>query len=880
MQIINLMAAKSSKDNPKKWLPFVAHSSDTAGIMGMLFENISEHLRCFIAAELSIGCEFDYDEGIRLAKNTCLLAAYLHDIGKLTPAFQRKIIDNIEGYRSLLEINGLRFNHLSGFAASPHNVAGLAILKDAGFSEEFSCIIGSHHGRCVGDSDQLYRFPENYYGVSSFEKDIWEGIRKEWIEYSLNECNFHSPQNVPVPNVKVQMLITAMLIMCDWISSNTDYFPLADAFSVPDGEERVKNGWASIGMPACWSVEYLLDPDDMYREFFNYSPYSFQSEIMSIVNDVNCAGVYIIEAPMGLGKTEAALATAEVLAYKFGLGGLFFGLPTQATANGLFGRIQGWAEKQSDGERHTIRLAHGSTELNSDYRSVFRGTANDISDEGGVFVHEWFEGRKRELLSDFVVATVDQFLLSSLKQKHVMLRHLGLAGKAVIIDECHAYDAYMNVYLDRTLAWMGAYKIPVIILSATLPPSRRSALIKAYLNKKNEPDIPRVGYSYPLLTWTDGEEVFSRPLTGNGTTKNIKVQRISEEDIVPNIVDKLSNGGCAAVIVNTVAKAQKISRLLSSLSENLKVICFHSRYTASDRADKESEILRHVGKDSKPEMRNNLVIVGTQVIEQSLDIDFDYMISELCPMDLLLQRSGRLHRHARKRPAGLQNPVLSVIMSDDDSSEHIYSKWILNQTDYYLPETLEIPSCIPELINKVYDESTHLEIKEWNEHVRTLKDKETAAEKYCINAGLLKKKRYNTLNYFLDDDVGNSEDAEASVRDSERGIEVLLMMAKESGKYSFMPWRNEGMAFDITSTIIDSEALLIANERIRIPAYYSRQWKKTLEDLNAIPMLWRDHGCLKRELLLIVDGDLTVSIGGKKLCYSREYGLEEVKEGR
>lgn len=76
--------------------------------------------------------------------------------------------------------------------------------------------------------------------------------------------------------------------------------------------------------------------------------------------------------------------------------------------------------------------------------------------EEDVTAHQWFGGRKRGLLSSFVVGTVDQLLMAALKARHVQLRHLGLAGKVVIIDEVHAYDAYMNVYLDRVLTWLGA----------------------------------------------------------------------------------------------------------------------------------------------------------------------------------------------------------------------------------------------------------------------------------------------------------------------------------------------------------------------------------------------------------------------------------------
>ena len=180
------------------------------------------------------------------------------------------------------------------------------------------------------------------------------------------------------------------------------------------------------------------------------------------------------------------------MASRFGLGGVFFGLPTQATANGIFPRLLGWADTQSEKTLpQAIKLAHGMAELNECYlRLQGRGVQleEDAQEEHRVQVHQWFRGNKQVLLANFVIGTVDQLLLAALAQKHVMLRHLGLAGKVVIIDECHAYDTYMNCYLDRTLEWLGWYKVPVILLSATLPARRRTELVEAYQQKKAAPD--------------------------------------------------------------------------------------------------------------------------------------------------------------------------------------------------------------------------------------------------------------------------------------------------------------------------------------------------------------------------------------------------------
>ena len=877
MSILIMMAAKSCDMSPDKWLSFITHSKDTAGIIVRCFDRMPNHEKEYIAS--GIFPNNTYDVSLEKTRNLCRLAALLHDIGKLTPAFQRRITDKIEGHREYLQRNGIDLDGVVEYKSSRHTSAGQAILQKFGFSDQFSLIIGSHHGRSAVSDNQIDSYPENYYGRRSLQEEKWTGIWEEWIDYSLQSCGFEAVDDIPAPDVKIQMLITALLIMSDWIASNSEYFPLAGVFEHPEETVRIKSAWNSLGMSEHWYAENNVDVEEMFIRDFGFPPLPFQRDIMDITSTASTPGIYIIEAPMGLGKTEAALAASEILAGKFGCGGLYFGLPTQATANGIFGRIRSWADLQYDGEKHSIRLAHGATSLNDEYVHIFHGSANDISDEDGLFVHQWFEGRKRALLADFVIATVDQFLMASLKQKHVMLRHLGLAGKVVIIDECHAYDAYMSVYLDKTLTWMGAYKIPTIILSATLPPERKTQLIKAYLNVRKDIIIPH-NNAYPILTWTDEGEVYNKPLKSEGNGKTIKVIHFSEDELFERLADKLKNGGCASVIVNTVSKAQMISRQLASCLNGFEVVCFHSRFTMTDRADIENSLMERIGKNSVPESRNKLIVVGTQVIEQSLDIDFDFMVTELCPMDLLLQRAGRLHRHKRVRPQGLEESVLAVMHTDMNASEHIYTKWLLAQTKRYLPDAFDIPSCIPELIGKVYSKPENNDDADWREYNRLIRNKEEKAKKFCIASHLINDDEVN-LDEILDDSVGNDMNAEMSVRDGEESIEVLLLQKSDDNKFKFLPWRNNGMELDTTAEPTIEEANAIEKERVKLPVRFQRfgNYDKTLRELTEVPIRWRNCGVLKGELILLLDKDNCSDISGVKLIYSKEYGLEEIKEG-
>ncbi len=197
----------------------------------------------------------------------------------------------------------------------------------------------------------------------------------------------------------------------------------------------------------------------------------------------------IIEAPMGEGKTEAALAVTEIFAARSGAGGCFIALPTMATGNAMFPRMLHWLKRlPNKAGTHSVFLAHSKAALNEEYTTLARqdnGRITDVDRDGTegewqprsdervapaqLVAHHWLRGRKKGMLSSFVTGTIDQLLFTGLKSRHLALRHLAMAGKVVVVDEAHAYDTYMNSYLDRVLSWLGAYGVPVVVLSATLP---------------------------------------------------------------------------------------------------------------------------------------------------------------------------------------------------------------------------------------------------------------------------------------------------------------------------------------------------------------------------------------------------------------------------
>ena len=481
-----LLAGKTDPENTSLWLPLWMHLWDTAGIMERLVRQWLPE-----SAKQAIG--FECEEAL-LAHARFL--GGIHDIGKATVAFQANILRTLPEARQRLEMLTPLDCPEQNRRESPHARAGEAILLWDDCPGGLASIVGAHHGRpqsCAAVDDQLERWESNYYPKG--QEKVWQGFWTELLMTVLQDCGFDDTAELYDLDPQEEVLLTGLLIMADWIASNTEYFPLIpveELGSMEDYPARVDRAWEKLALPFPWKAQPgIADPQE-FAVRFGFAPNAVQRAVLEAADTAAEPGILILEAQMGVGKTEAALAAAEIMASRFGLGGVFFGLPTQATANGIFPRLLGWADTQSEETLpQAIKLAHGMAELNENYlRLQGRGVQleEDAQEEHRVQVHQWFRGNKQVLLANFVIGTVDQLLLAALAQKHVMLRHLGLAGKVVIIDECHAYDTYMNCYLDRTLEWLGWYKVPVILLSATLPARRRTELVEAYQQKKAAPD--------------------------------------------------------------------------------------------------------------------------------------------------------------------------------------------------------------------------------------------------------------------------------------------------------------------------------------------------------------------------------------------------------
>ena len=927
-----LWAKKKEKDGIFYWLSLKRHLEDTREVMGLLWEHwLSEGQRIYIADSMMI----EEDE----AKFLVMFIGAIHDIGKATPAFQiQRGFQNSEDLDLLLMekleregFSGIKDLELTDRGKTPHAYAGEVICRLAGINRGIASIIGAHHGVPMKENYSLTSYVEaytaNFYQEEKEDSPIykkWKATQEELLSWALEICGYKNVEDLPRCPKPTQLLLSGLLIMADWIASNEEYFPLFSLQNEVDHEledatvnqedrkkeetqisERVESAWLKWTQNQTWEATQFFDAKQAYQNSFHFMPRDFQEKVFTEIAGAEDIGLVILEAPMGCGKTEAALMTAEQLAGKQQCAGVFFGLPTQASSNGIFPRVESWVDSlgQENQEKLSLRLSHGKAALNEEFQSLSRNCSEGIDLDGEktkyVYVNEWFSGRKKAMLDDFIVGTVDHLLLMALKQKHLMLRHLGFSKKVVIIDEVHAYDAYMGQYLYMVLQWLGAYKVPTIILSATLPIERRKDLMKYYLKGRGikEKDIGNFDFlkaeSYPLLTFSKGSEVESFSDFQEEKEKKVTLYQLDEENLVDTVKSLGKNGAVIGIIVNTVGRAQRITKDLLEAFPEEEVHLLHSRFIDTDRIKKEEELLKKIGKNAERPKR--FIVVGTQVIEQSLDIDFDLMISDLCPVDLLIQRIGRLHRHKIERPkehseAKLYLMGISESFDFEKGSRRVYGDYLLIKTQYALGNSISIPKDISPLVQEVYgDKDPSLApdlLKKYEESKKKQKEildkQKRKAEGFRLDKPKLECSDEISLNGLLDNTYIDSEElCQAKVRDIGSSIEVIAVKKNGAGYGLFQ--EKKDISEELSKTSI-ARKLACQTLRLGESIIHMEREKEDdkeegliryLEDYNRRELPeWQNEAWLKGSLGLIFDENNDFPLKNIVLHYDEKFGLQ------
>lgn len=624
MSQFNLSAIKFWAKTTEDGLPGISVLHHMMNV-GMVAENLTKHYPYLLE-------RFNMN-----AREAALLAA-LHDIGKISQGFQVKCIKWLEqsGMKEICTVQGWQnFQKIYHEKVSQFTVQNLLLKEGMKTSSAIHWAVapGAHHG-------YLHRPGERgLQEIAGMKNDEWEQERQRVARQLIETLTGQLPTAEISRESPYLWWLAGLISVSDWIGSDETYFPVDQDLELEESKTRAQAAVEAIGFSIPEARTGLS-----FEQVFSFSPNNLQHEAVDTISE---PGIYVIEAPMGTGKTEAALACAYRLICEGKAGGIYFALPTQATSNRIHLRVDDFIRKIWPDGLDT-RLIHANSWLMENLSQptpapTTKGKESDDARAG----RDWFASAKRALIAPFGVGTVDQALLAVVAAKHFFVRRFGLAGKVVILDEVHSYDFYTGTLIRVLCETLEKLGCTVILLSATLTPERRTAL----LGKSDAPETN----DYPLISGRQNNGAFITPRPAQAPAeKKVHVVFVENEYALHDAWRQACNGACVLWICNTVSRAQsvyaKLEVLAQKQTESPALGLLHSRFPHFRREELETYWMELLGKDSKN--RRGCVLVSTQIVEQSVDLDADLLITELAPTDMLLQRIGRLWRHPRgKRPA-------------------------------------------------------------------------------------------------------------------------------------------------------------------------------------------------------------------------------------
>lgn len=683
--------------NGTGWHPAVCHMLDT-GIMARELLVLQP-----LAFRQRLTALFDSDE--TKALNVLAFVTALHDIGKISPGFQWKREDLCLTLKKLGFLNQLSAEKSHGRVAMDILPGVLEnILKSTPeVADALSRVLAAHHG--VFDISE---------GIGSGDR-LWQEAREEAVSLLAQAFGVTSLESLRLESVPELFLLAGLISVADWIASDEETFGYLN--SAPADIEIYIQERTLIARKLLQrlSLGTLVDVEKPFNELFDFdTPNSCQQATLDVITRLTHPMLLVVETPMGSGKTEAAQAAYARLAIRDGLRGMYCALPTQATGNAMFDRMRKFLTRLHDEKAVELHLLHANAGMHPEYDKLKIKSGDGTNDT--VIASSWFAQRKRGLLAAYGTGTIDQALMSILRVRHFFVRLFGLGGKMIILDEVHAYDAYMSEEIYNLIGWASRCGSSIVLLSATLPANKRKKLLDAFRPDAQLPEELK----YPCVFGVDLQGTLAyEPVVMTPSTLEIVPSVVEKSAKVSMMADKVmeivADEGCVACIVNTVIEAQELYDLLKDRLPEDELILFHSRFTLERRLEIEEEIVSKYGKNGKRPRRG--VVVASPVLQESLDVCFDVMLSELAPFDLLLQRAGRLHRHTNARPPHLQArrlylflPDLNTAKPDFGWSSLIYfpdllyrSGMLFMKDGKYYPLSVDIPNGVSELIETVYD---------------------------------------------------------------------------------------------------------------------------------------------------------------------------------
>lgn len=733
----------------------------------------------FVAREL-ISRQPDWLRETLFPKGSELVAAS-HDIGKISPGFQEKI------YRALGTPLGLVSPELDRNIGGHPAVSQAALYNSGLFIPE---IVGRHHGYSAQRTGQPN--DDNFGGT------FFQDIRLSKI--SKLKKIFQTDWPKVLTDLDADIL-TGLTTVADWIGSGHDF----SSVDIKNCDDVLLQNLVSESLDTAGFIQPQFNKGLSFKEVFkSYEPYPIQKKF---IEEIKGPGVYILEAPMGLGKTEAALFAAYKVLENEKATGIYFALPTQLTSDKMITRMNDFLAKiiNTEFSHQKALLLHGAAWL----KKTEMG-------EDGQPGRSWFDYSKRGLLAPFAVGTIDQALMAVMNVKHGFVRTFGLAGKVVILDEVHSYDSYTGTILDSLVKALNKIHCTVIILSATLSIGRRAAFFLS--DNKAAPDTES---SYPLIaSYPHNEELIYHPVSGLEEPE-IEVNILSDDKpAIKEAISRAQQGQQVLWLENTIDEAQGRYKIFGARTSGSGIECglIHSRFLKKDRAINESRWVEIFGKQGKNQ-RNlcGRILVGTQVLEQSLDIDGDFMVTRICPTDMLLQRTGRLWRHREtdsSRPVNAKREVwiLAPELDEARKDKAVFGKSAYVYASYVLCRSLEVwkdeklikltGEKIRALIEETYkDRIEEGQMAQYRKEVEDKRDKLSRLARHGISRGGV------TL-----------PESKAATRYSERDdVDVLLIRNKHN------------MDDGVQITLINGDTLLLPN---KIKLRSGKEWRKIAAEIQ------------------------------------------------
>lgn len=646
-------------------LPY--HSLDVAAVGYVLLQKDHTYLQQFLGLT-------GLDKPQFITWFTLLLA--LHDLGKFADSFQNLNADVLKELqqRTSQRQYGLRHDslgwilwkkHLAQYFQEKGIITPGTKRRPSTSSESLDIWMGA----MVGHHGQPPKPTTNRLPRDDFDEANDFAAARAFLD-DLLPLLFDETPVFPTCNTEAIQLaswwLSGLAVLSDWLGSNTDFFPYQSqkmplAKYWEQAKQQAEQALQQAELLSCQPSLSLTLADLINAEPpLAPEPTPLQKMVSEWALPAS-PHLFILEDVTGAGKTEAAVLLAHRLMQVRQGNSLYFALPTMATANTMYARMKDVYRKLfAHGQNPSLILAHGASDMSVDFRQSILpdmpATADHYGDgttPTGAHCSAWLaDNRKKALLADIGIGTVDQALLAILPARHQSLRLLGLVNKILLVDEVHACDAYMHELLCALLRAHAAAGGSVILLSATLPKKQRQALLNAYAEGQgwHKPPLQVTDdNAYPLVSCLNTQGLREQVVATRASVKReVSVQFLSERQAIDDLLSRtVEKGQCACWIRNTVKDAIEAYQQIKAQHPDWQVDLFHARYALGDRISIEKRVVGRFDKNSTTESRRGQILIATQVVEQSLDLDFDTLITDLAPIDLLIQRAGRLRRHTR-----------------------------------------------------------------------------------------------------------------------------------------------------------------------------------------------------------------------------------------